>query len=446
MSLSHRCLIAECMWYHWEVLPPWVTMLNRLGYEVEIATSSDSTGHVETLELLGARCRTHRLADLPSLSRDRFDFVVLNTLIHEGYVLDRPPDPRPDLKWLRDLGRPSISVVHEPRFWVEKRIVKSFRQTGVQGDKQFNLLADGYIQDERGTWLTEQWALEGNRLLLSAEGRQRIYESSGDGRSFLGVGADEGTMLRSRDRVSEDLSSHCADGRHAVVTPTPAGAAHLRAVLPGADWIIPFEMQDRLPSRGTGAIAFAGAIDYDRKQLASLLDGAAVLLEGRFIRIIGGSRSADFEGDRFVASFKGNIAKRGLESKFQFTGYLRYGEFIDAMRDCRFLLPLVDDLIDSGQYLIKLSASVAASFALGVPLIVNEKIAEKFDLQYMICYRDLDLASGIEAEQQLSGAQYAAMLQMLDRQAEALDRRNIETLGTLIERITTADHGGEGMG
>jgi hypothetical protein len=78
----------------------------------------------------------------------------------------------------------------------------------------------------------------------------------------------------------------------------------------------------------------------------------------------------------------------------------------------------------------------------GVPLIVNRLIAEKFDLQYMICYPDDDLASGLKAEQRLSAADYAAMLETLDRHAEALDRRNMNVLAGLIERITGRTEGG----
>jgi hypothetical protein len=79
---------------------------------------------------------------------------------------------------------------------------------------------------------------------------------------------------------------------------------------------------------------------------------------------------------------------------------------------------------------------------LGVPLIINQTIADRFDLQYMICYPDDDLASGLKAEQRLSEREYAAMLASLDRHAEALYRRNIKVLTGLIERITGRNPGG----
>jgi hypothetical protein len=102
----------------------------------------------------------------------------------------------------------------------------------------------------------------------------------------------------------------------------------------------------------------------------------------------------------------------------------------------------VDDYVDSGSYLIKLPAAVSSSLGLGIPLIINQLIADRFDLQYMICYPDDDLASGLKAEQRLSEREYAAMLASLDRHAEALYRRNIKVLAGLIERITGRNPGG----
>jgi glycosyltransferase involved in cell wall biosynthesis len=429
-----RCLLVEGLPYHWEVLPPWAGLLRRLGYDVEVVVAGGASGHEETRALLQSRCRTRRMADLGDLRLDDFDFVLVNSLIHQGFHFEPPLQPRPDLKWVRDLGLPSISVVHEPIYWVEKRIVQSFREASGRGDRLLSLLADGHLQYDGGAWAEERWSLSGNRLALSDGGRTRILESADGGRTYRGL--DEETTLSRRDLPNEDLARHCSDGRHAVITLSKAGAAHLRPVHADADWILPFEIHDRLPQRATGDIAFAGTIDYDRKQIPALLQGGAALGDGRFIRIIGGSRSADFDGDRFVRAFKAQIAERGLESKFRFTGYLPYREFIERIRSCRFLLPLVDDRVDGGYYLIKLSASIAASFGMGVPMIVNRSIADRFDLHYMISYPGDDLAAGLQAEQRLGDTEYAAMLEALDRHAEALDRRNIDVLAGLIERIT----------
>jgi hypothetical protein len=434
VSRRGRCLLVECLAYHWEVLPAWVGLLQRLGWDVEVAGSGDAAGHHETLALLQSRCRTHQVGELQNLRLDDFDFVVLNSLVHEGFSFDCPPDPKPNLAWIDDLGLPSISIVHEPVHWVEKRLIRSLREVGERG-RQVKLLADGCLQYDNGHW-RGRWSMDGDRLGISEDGRTRVFESPDGGRSFRSLEGNCTTTLLQRDIPVEDLSRHCADGRHAVITLTEAGAAHLATVHRGVEWILPFEIRDRLPARAAGEIAFAGAIDYDRKRIPSILQGCEALREDEYIRIIGGSRNTDFDGNGFVRFFKSEVAERGLSSKFRFTGYLPYGEFVERIRRCRFLLPLVDDHVDSGSYLTKLPASIACSLSFGIPLIVNRLIAEKFDLQYMICYPDDDLASGLNAAQQLSAGDYAAMLETLDRHAEALDQRNMNVFAGLIERIT----------
>ncbi len=133
MNRARRCLLVEGLSHHWEVLPPWVGMLQQLGYDVEVAADVSSSGHRETLTLLQSRCRTHQAAEVQNLPLDDFDFVVLNSLVHEGYFFHEPTKPRPNLKWIQDLGLPSISIVHEPVLWVEKRITHSFHEVGDNG-------------------------------------------------------------------------------------------------------------------------------------------------------------------------------------------------------------------------------------------------------------------------------------------------------------------------
>ena len=430
-----RCLLVESLPYHWEVLPAWVAMLRRLGYEVEVAAPQDTPGHRETLALLRPGCRTHRVADVERLPLDRFDFVVVNTLVHDGYFFSRPPERRPDLEWIRGLGRPSIAVVHEPGHWVEKRIAHAFDEVSAEGRRRVNLLVDGCVHHEMAFWSPQPWCFEGNRLRLPAEGRVRCFESGDGGRTYRGLGAERGTSLVRREVPDEDLAAHCAGGPHAVVSLTQAAAAHLRTVC-DAEWILPLEPPRRPAPRPSGEIAFAGTLDWDRKAIPSLLQGATALRDGEHIRIIGGSREGDFGGDGVVAQVRRLIAERGLDARFRFSGYLPYGDYVRAMRGCRFLLPLVDDYVDSGAYLLKLPAAVASSLSLGVPLVMNRTVAERFGMEYMVCYPGDDLASGLRAQQALGDTEYAAMLAALDRHARALWRRNLRALAGMIGRIT----------
>ncbi len=435
MSRMRRCLLVEALPYHWEVLPHWTDTLRRVGCEVEVATSGGITGHEETRALLESQCRTHDIDELDERALAGFDFVVLNSVVHEGYFFRRQLKHRPNLQWIRNLGRPSIGIVHEPVHWVEKRIVHSFREEGDQGRRILNLLADGCFQYEFGFWSPKKWSLEGNLLRLPDEASARTFRTSDGGRSFRELDAGGATLVR-RDITDEDLSNHCTDHRHAILTLTEAGARHLGKICDGVDWILPLETRERMAGRATGEICFAGLLDYDRKSLHSLVRDCGALQEGRSIRIIGGSLDANFDEDWFVKVFKRQLEKRGLASKFSFTGYLSYGDYVEQVRRARFLLPLVDDFMDSGSYMVKLPAAIACSLSFGIPLIVNQRIAERFGLEYMICYSGEDLASGLKAEQELSDRDYDEMLVTLDRHADSLHRRNLDVLARLIERIT----------
>jgi hypothetical protein len=92
VNRARRCLLVEGLSYHWEVLPPWVGMLQHLGYDVEVAAGS-SSGHRETLTLLQSRVRTHQAAEVQNLPLDDFDFVVLNSLVHEETAAQLEVDP-----------------------------------------------------------------------------------------------------------------------------------------------------------------------------------------------------------------------------------------------------------------------------------------------------------------------------------------------------------------
>ncbi len=436
MSASRRCLLIEALPQHWEVLPHWVAMLNAIGYEVEVATDPGVAGHEQTLAQLKFRCRVHDVADIDARTAAAFSFVVLNSTVHEGYFYKRPPATRPNLPWLRSLDRPSISVVHEPVHWVEKSVTASFLEFDGARSRILNLLGDGCFQYEHGFWSARKWSIVADTLSLPEQGRVRRFHTADQGRTYSEVGAPEGSTLVRRDLPDEDPANHVSDGRHAIVTLTESGAEHLKQAAGSVPWILPLAIEPRAENRAEGAISFAGLLDYDRKSLHSLLRDCHALGDGRTIEIIGGSLSSDFENDHFVQVFKGQLREKNLESRFSFTGYLPYGEYLARVRQARFLIPLVDDIVDSGSYLVKLPAAISCSLGFGIPLIVNRDIAERFGMEYMICYAKDDLASGLMQERQLTKTQYEAMLATLDRHAQAIYRRNLDELRRLVDRIT----------
>ncbi|HEU4716856.1 MAG TPA: hypothetical protein VFU15_03440 [Bacteroidia bacterium] len=430
-----RCLIIESLPYHWEVLVAWVHMLKDLGIDAEIAVG-ETSGHRETVALLGLEPgKVHDVRNLGSLPPARFDFVLLNTLVHDGYFFSQAPVPRPDLELLDRLQLPSVCVIHEPVQWVEKLVVHSFIESRDGSEKIINLLADGSSVRENGFWSAERWTIDGDKLMLPCDGALLEFRSSDRGQTYRCVD-DPGILLRTRVTPVEDLHGHLGRKQHAVITLTAGGAAKLGEVYTGVEWILPFKIDERHPARSDGPIAFAGTIDYDRKAIPSLLAAAGSLEPGERILVIGGSRSADFENDRFVKTFRRQIAELGIGEKFLFTGYLPYDQFIEKIKRCRFIIPLVDDYVDSGAYLVKLPAAVPLSLGLGVPMIMSKTVSGKFDVDALISYPGQDLAGGLDACRRMTSENYAQMLQTLDDTAKRIYAGNLQKLGAIIDRIT----------
>ncbi len=376
-TVRPRALLLELCAYHWELFPPWHALFGELGWDLDVAADA-TPGHQETLALLdrnGERNDGHvqalaaeRLEEIPF---ERYSLVVLGTLVHEGYRFDdsqAPRPPRPTLELLREIGLPSLAVIHEPSMWAGK---------------------------------------------------------------------------------GEEIGRHLATGRHAVVTFSRQGSAHLgsRGVPAGADselpWLLPFVHHERrLVDRAAdrvgavdGGFVFPGSVDYDRKAIPSLLSAAATLPPGESVLVVGGSREADFDGDRWVRLLKRQIAEQGLAERIRFTGYLPFGEFLEQVGRARFLLPLVDERVDGGSYLTKMPAAVALSLGFGVPLIVDETIARHFGLERMVCYRDGDLAAGLDAARRLTGEEYARLCRLTAEAAERFQAHNRRTLDEILRRL-----------
>lgn len=435
MSGSRRCLLVECLPYHWEVLPSWVHLLGELGHEVEVA-APNLGGHREVLAPFAGRgIAVHDVGDLDRRVVERADFVLLNSLIHYGFLFEKDPQPWPDLAFLRELARPSLGVIHEPVHFVDKRVVHSFATHGENSEPGFlNLLSDGSTQHRIDVWSQTAWSLEGTQLRLCDGGETRIYETRDGGASYLRT--DGAERFRRNDVPDEDLCEHLRRGRHALITLSRPGCEKIVRDHPGVDWILPFEPREPPPGQAQGPVAFAGTINFDTKAIHSLLHACRSLPENESITVIGGSRRPDLEADPFYREFLRLAAELGVRDKLRLTGYLPYGEFVEHVRRCRFLVPLIDDYVDSGAYLSKLSAAIPLSLGLGVPMILNDRIAGRFGLDFMVCYPGQDPGAGLAAARRLSGADYAAMQAALRRTAQRLHARNLSTLDAIVQRIT----------
>jgi len=224
-------------------------------------------------------------------------------------------------------------------------------------------------------------------------------------------------------------------GRHAIVTFSRQAAESLKARCPSVQWILPFANHDEAAPPSAGEFVFAGSIDYRRKAVSSLLSACATLAAGERVLILGGSRDANLAEDPNIGRLIRDLTACGLEDKVHFTGYLPYGEFVERLRRSRFLLPLVDDRIFAGDYRTRTPAAIALSLGLGVPMIVNEAIARRFDLDFMVCYPGEDLASGLAAARSVSEAGYARLRERTLHAARRQTAHNLETLAGILRRI-----------
>jgi hypothetical protein len=153
------------------------------------------------------------------------------------------------------------------------------------------------------------------------------------------------------------------------------------------------------------------------------------------VLILGGSRYFNLAEDPNVGRLIRDLSACGLKDKVRFSGYLPYGEFVERLRRSRFLLPLVDDRISAGDYRTRTPAAIPLSLGLGVPMIIHEAIARRFDLDFMVCYPGEDLASGLAATRSISEAEYARLRERTREAARHHKAHNHETLAGILRRI-----------
>jgi hypothetical protein len=426
------CLLIECCGYHWELFPAWVNLFGDLGYRMDIACPN-SPGHLETMAVLAnrgvRRLAAERLWELPF---ERYDLVLVNTLLHEGYTFDETLLPLPGLDLVDRIGLPSISTIHEPALWGERRPEISFDGLYRSGQGTLNLFPDHSFY-WAGRWNEERrWSWEGERLMLQEDESSLVFASADGGATFQNP---NGMALRRRPGPRLDLERHTRSRRHAIVTLSRQAAKSLDAWCPDTNWIVPFESHGELPPRSVGEFVFAGSISYETKAVSSLLRACATLTSDESVVIVGGTRNSRFADDPNIRRLIRDLTAHGIENKVRFTGYLPYGKFVERLRGSRFLLPLVDDRIANGDYQSRTPAAIPLSLGLGVPMIVHEAIARRFDLDFMVCYADEDLASGLATARRLSQEDYG---RLRDRTLDAARRQkehNLDTLADILQRI-----------
>lgn len=423
------CLLIECCSYHWEVFPNWVSHLNNLGVSVDI-TCPASPGHLETLDMLGLpRLPIERFSEIPF---ERYDFLLFGTLRHEGYAHDATSSPLPGLELIQRIGQPSIGVIHEPVLWSEQRPVLSFDAAYSGGNGIVNLFPDQRF-NWSGRWSERaEWAWEGEALILFENGNRMELASPDGGESFLGPGS---VVLRRRPQPRVDLLSHTANARNAILTFSAEGSRILSERCPNVEWILPFGGLEPGAREAVEDFVIAGSVDYERKAIPSLLQACRFLRADEKVVVLGGTRDPTAKKNPSAEKLMAALASMGLEDKVTFTGYLPYDRFIDHVCTSRFLLPLVDDHTGNGGSKSQMTGTFSLSLGLGIPMIINRSIAELYGFDFMICYDDEDLASGIARARSLGACAYSTLCQQVESVARRQQEHNLQTLNKVIEGI-----------
>lgn len=463
-ALPRRALLIECCPYHEELFPAWRNMVADLGYRLDIAAIDGPPQRQVLAAMDPSGMEVYDVGRLHEVPLHQYAFVLLASVVHAGYGLNTPllrerfgfvPEaPLPDLELLAELGLPSLAIVHEPLAWIEHRPIACFELTrlGEERDEHCFLrffddgrwsadcLLDADADNPR-QWIQRDGELQplgdgGRGLRLSGIGLPRDLEPVSDDTYAT---QDRRTRLVRRNYRTPDLAAHLAGGRHAAATLSPGGQGYLRPLAPDVEWLLPFELvrggpvQDSQTAIDATEFVYAAGIDYRRKALVELVD--AVAATGQEIVMVGGTRDPEFDADPHVRKLRHQIAERGLEGHFHFTGHLEHGAFLDRVRRARFLLPLVDDLRDAGAYLTRLPAAVLLSLGFGVPMILDENLARRLGLEMMITYAEGDLVGALEEARALDDSAYRDLRAAVVERAGEQRRCNRSTLAAILDRI-----------
>ncbi len=432
---SRRCLYLEALPHHEENFPHWIQRLGRAGCTVDLYAQPA----VHAKGILG-HCRLdgYRLFDLERLPKagSDYDFVLLGSLRGRGFNRELPPAFRRPLEILAELDLPSISVIHEPAFWNQKFPLMSFLERRNGGADRLHLHRQGTLHRENRPWAPNSWNLKGDRLELRLGRQTEILTTSDGGATFAGPEGEP--RLERLPEPEPTLEQHLASKRHRLFTLTRHGASHLRPLYGDVGWVHPTYFGDfgapRPPER---RIVFPGVVDASRKCFAALFAAASELRRlGMPLYIVGGEREeSDFAASPGIRQLRQDLERHGLSDVVRFTGPLSYVEYFDFVRRSSFVLPLVDETVEGGAYLTKLSTGVALAIAFGVPMVLSERIAGLYDLELATSYPDGDLGAGLAAAAGLSDAGWEEMRRRLFERRDELARRGLETLRRTLDEI-----------
>lgn len=426
-SLPFTCLLFESHGWHEEVFPQWVQWLNQLGYYVIIQVRKSVVERNATCFVEGEF--SYRIWE-PGTPPDPagVDLLVINTL--SGFM--QPVVQAVPVEQFASFSVPSICYIHEPNFWMEKFPVKRLQVDGAGKGYTYELLRDGTFICNNGPISTDKWKLDEDKLEVPVEGNgMRFFRSNGHWK------AEEEEWKAKFLPEPLPLGDYLARGKRKAFVCTAHSKTLMQPYYPEIDFLMPMHFGEVPEFSARKNFCIAGEIDCNRKDFDSLIAAEPVLKSmAEHVKILGGNRlQADRNEDHDEFRIRRNIRERGLEDKIRFTGFLPYRDFFVEMAQSRFILPLVDRMRDGGTYFTKLTGTVAYSLALGVPMVLDEELAELYDLNFMPTYRKRDLASGIARALEIGPEEYEAMVAQIRERRNRIQLENFERLKSFVEQV-----------
>lgn len=422
----YTCYLLESHLWHEEIFPQWINWLNRLGFFVYIYTRQDVIDRDATpwVPKGGFAYRLWEPGAPPDTSE--CDLLVVNTL--SGFMNDSIQALM--VEDLAPLDVPAISYIHEPMFWVSRFPVHELYVTSPEKKYRFHLLRDGTYIPDQGPISDDHWSLEGDLFQVPIEGNLIQFQRAGDRWK-----AREGDLWADFLPAPLELYDYLKPPQRAAYVCTGHSKVLMNGLFPSVDFLFPTYFGDLPPVEQRQNYCITGEIDYGRKDYVSLTDAAETIKQFKDdkVIIVGGNRLLHTIGkNRHENRLKQEIMAHGLEDKIEFTGYLGYREFFKHLNQCRFILPLIDRRRDGGTYFTKLAGAIAFSIGLGVPMVLDQELAELYGVEFMPTYTDGDLASGIAQAEQMGPAEYAALCQQTLALRDQIAAQNFEKLENFI--------------
>lgn len=430
-----KCALIEACNWHEETLVNWVWYLNELNFFVEIytiKTSEELKGCFQTK--LTNFCHKS-IKELNVKSIEGFDLIVVNTLIHKGYRLDKSMSILPDISFVLQFDIPLFCIIHDPINWSDKFPVSEYKYTGLWEEYKVFLREDGRFTKNYDYIKGQRWEIAKNKLkLICKNDFDEFLMNDGGGHSVYN---NKNKLVHIEDYASQKQALLNAKNI-AFFSLVDFGKGYLTDIgFRNSFSIFPTYCGDFMDENSKiKSLIVPGMISFDRKKYPLLTQKNIPyekISENYSFCFLGGSRGdKNIEFDYLTDMLK----KHKIFDHFHFTGGISYAEFYQRFCNSTAVVPLIDEFMDSGAYLTKLSAAVNQAIAFGKILIWDEKIASVYNFDCGITYSNGNLGEALIKFQNLSVEDLEMEKRKIQKVKDNIIKKNISELSEAIARIS----------